>query len=151
MNKRVWVALAVALPFAALAGEQPGKKAGANPEFGRLFGNVDMDGDGKISREEAGQKAPVLAAGFDGVDTDQDGYLSKNEILTAQQKVREGLSRRLQDADRNRDGRLTREEAQAIPNVSARFDDIDANHDGQLVIREVNGFLRSQGKASGAQ
>ncbi|TAN83611.1 MAG: hypothetical protein EPN14_03185 [Gallionella sp.] len=151
MNKRVWIAMAIALPCVAVAAEPPGKKPRVNPEFERQFNNVDTDKDGKISKEEAAQKAPTLAASFEGIDTGQDGYLSKNEIIAAQQKVREGFSRRLQDADRNKDGKLSREEAQAIPNVSARFDDIDANRDGQLVLQEINGFLRNQGKTSGTQ
>ena len=151
MNKYAWMAIVVMLPCVAVAAEPSGTKNKVNPEFERLFNNVDTNMDGKISKEEAAQKAPALAASFEGIDTSQDGYLSKKEILPAQQKVREGFSRRLHDADKNRDNRLSREEAQAIPNVSARFDDIDANHDGQLTVREINEFLRNQGKAPSTQ
>lgn len=150
MNKYVWVAIAIMLPCVALAADPSHTKSPVNPKFEQLFNNVDTDRDGKISRKEAQQNAPALAASFEGIDTSQDGYLSKKEIVAAQQKVREGFSRRLHDADINQDNKLSRKEAQAIPNVSAHFDEIDANHDGQLIMREINDFLRNQGKASGA-
>ncbi len=44
---------------------------------------VDKDGDGRISRVEAEAKAPRLAKNFDQIDTNKDGYLSKEEITAA--------------------------------------------------------------------
>ena len=39
-------------------------------------------------------------------------------------------------ADTNKDGKLSREEAAAVPAVAARFDEHDANKDGFLSLEE---------------
>ncbi len=47
------------------------------------FRAIDRDGDGRISRAEADAKAPRLSKHFDQIDTNKDGYLSKDEIAAA--------------------------------------------------------------------
>jgi hypothetical protein len=39
-------------------------------------------------------------------------------------------------ADTNKDGRLSREEAAALPAILARFDELDGNKDGYLSLEE---------------
>ena len=43
------------------------------------FTRADTNGDGKLSREEA-QRFPEIAARFDELDTDHDGFLSLIEF-----------------------------------------------------------------------
>jgi Ca2+-binding EF-hand superfamily protein len=45
----------------------------------RIFGRLDTNGDGLISREEA-QKGPRMRRRFDIIDTDKDGYVSRAEL-----------------------------------------------------------------------
>jgi Ca2+-binding EF-hand superfamily protein len=48
------------------------------------------------------------------------------------------LQERLQAADTNADGRISREEAQAaMPRLYENFDAIDANHDGFVTVEEM--------------
>jgi EF hand len=51
-----------------------------------------------------------------------------------------GFQERLQAADTNADGRISREEAQAgLPRLYENFDAIDANHDGFVSTEEMQG------------
>ena len=43
------------------------------------FARADTNGDGKLSREEA-QRFPEIAARFDELDRDHDGFLSLSEF-----------------------------------------------------------------------
>jgi hypothetical protein len=45
-------------------------------------------------------------------------------------------------ADTNHDGKLSREEAQAIPSVAQHFDQIDANHDGFISREEYDKAMK---------
>ncbi len=47
---------------------------------------IDTDGDGRISRAEANAKAPHVARNFDAMDTNKDGYLSKDEMAAAKKR-----------------------------------------------------------------
>lgn len=137
--------LFVALSCAAWSADQPVKKEIA-AKFDQLFRSVDSNGDGKISREEAELKAPAMADGFDMMDTNHDGGLTKLEIKTFTadlEKKRREFNEKLQKADKDKNGTLSREEADALPNLSAHFEEIDANMDGQLNIKEISDYLRS--------
>ena len=49
---------------------------------GGWFKKLDTDGDGRISRAEA-QAAPRLAARFDDIDANKDGFLTPDELKAA--------------------------------------------------------------------
>ena len=49
---------------------------------GGWFKKLDTDGDGRISRAEA-QASPRLAARFDDIDADKDGFLTTDELKAA--------------------------------------------------------------------
>lgn len=152
---KFWILALTLIATPALAGENPNKpdpaqSAEFKARFDQAFKTVDSNGDGKISKEEAEQKAPPLAANFTTIDTDKDGSLSKKEILDAQQKMNEAVkqanknfSLRLAQADKDKNGKLSKEEAKALPPISQHFDEIDSNHDGQLVMKEIVDFLQA--------
>ncbi len=53
-------------------------------------------------------------------------------------------------ADTNGDGKLSREEAQAMPHIAKHFDAIDLNHDGYIAPDEMRA-ARERRKAARAQ
>ncbi|MBI5437504.1 MAG: EF-hand domain-containing protein [Nitrosomonadales bacterium] len=155
MNKWILGFILVAMPCMALAAGKPdGKKTGnTNARVDQIFNSVDTNGDGKISKEESAQKVPAIAGNFDQIDTNHDGALSKKEFKAfwaAADKKRREFSQRLEQADVDKNGMLSKEEANALPNLSTRFDEIDSNHDGQLVIKEISDYLRAQASGSNA-
>lgn len=86
-----------------------------------LFKVLDIDGDGRITRKE-------YNAGFDIIDTDRNGFLSKNEF---------GMSSaapfNLLDQDGN--GQLSRKE------FKAGFDLLDIHGEGFITKEEFNGHI----------
>ena len=48
-----------------------------------LFGKLDTDGNGSISRKEAAASGGTLARNFDALDTNHDGLLSPAEFERA--------------------------------------------------------------------
>lgn len=62
------------------------------------YNEADVNGDGRLSREEMARLRPALARHFDQIDTNGDGLASEQEIIDAlrrlQQMRREGFNRR---------------------------------------------------------
>ena len=57
-------------------------RAGRKEKGAERFKKLDADGDGRISRAEA-QAAPRLAAHFDDLDANKDGFLTPDELKAA--------------------------------------------------------------------
>lgn len=153
---RKWIAgvLLVALPCMAVAADQPGSsKKEQDARLDQVFRGLDTDKSGTISRAEAELKAPAIAENFDQFDTNHDGMLTKKEIkeaFAAADKRRREFSQRLDMADKDKNGKLSRDEARLLPNISANFDAIDSNHDEQLVIKEIADYVRAMSAAAPA-
>jgi Ca2+-binding EF-hand superfamily protein len=61
------------------------------------------------------------------------------------EKARTELQKRFEAADTNKDGKLTREEAQAkMPKVYKNFDAIDASHAGAISLADIEAFVVSK-------
>ncbi|TXH63791.1 MAG: calcium-binding protein [Thermomonas sp.] len=124
------VAVTVALASAATFAQTSSTTTAAAPRTA-----IDANQDGVIDRAEAA-KAPRLAARFDQLDQNKDGRLSADERPHRGMHHRggkRGAHARMQRADTDRDGRISRAEAQAAQAQHAgRFDELDVNKDGYL-------------------
>ena len=134
MKTRIFAAAvlsaAVSLAFAASPdAAAPGRNG---------FQNLDKNGDGSISREEAAA-SPRLSESFDRIDTNKDGMLSADELRAARASHR-GQHPKL---DTNGDGLISRDEAKAAPRLAENFDAIDSNKDGQLSRDEMATWHKS--------
>jgi hypothetical protein len=58
-------------------------RAERQARFDERFKKADADGDGTLSRAEAGKGMPRLARHFDAIDADQDGRVTRDEIDAA--------------------------------------------------------------------
>jgi len=162
MNARAQEASAPAAgaqaPAAAAPAPQNTARA-AKPGHHGGFKAIDTNGDGQISRDEARGHA-WLEKNFDQIDANHDGQLS-NEELAAWRKAHQGemrekmaqrLDAKFKSADKNGDGALTKDEAQAgMPRLAKHFDQIDANHDGKITEDEIRAFMKARHDARKAQ
>ncbi|UBB23969.1 calcium-binding protein [Pseudoxanthomonas japonensis] len=118
---------------------------------GGMMKQLDTDGDGRISKAEAG-KQPRFAEHFARMDANGDGYVdAKDRELRGKQRRDEWFA----GADTDKDGKLTRAEidtadanrrAQFQQRMQARgterFTAADANKDGRISRDEAKGKSR---------
>ena len=100
--------------------------AAAAPRPAGVMRTLDPNGDGAIDLAEARK---VAAALFDRIDHNKDGLLNKRELggrVTPQEFA---------VADRNRDGKLSKEEYLSV--VESRFKAADPNNTGKVSEREL--------------
>lgn len=119
------IALAVALAPAAVIAQNAATAAG------KARVQVDSNRDGFIDRAEAANK-PRLLARFDQMDTNKDGRLGADEHPKTRMRHKRGGHRQwFQRADADKDGRISRAEAQVLQSkAGGRFDKMDLNKDG---------------------
>lgn len=129
------------------------------------FTQLDEDGNGQISRQEA-QGVATLSDNWSRYDQDADGALDETEFsgfaqgTEAQHEVarageRTGTAEGLPTTphqeevvegglvaqlDRDGDGTISQEEAQGQEQLAANWSRYDANGDGQLDARELDEF-----------
>lgn len=155
--------LIAALLFVAGPGCAFGAGKRATP--GEEFKAADTDGNGMLSRAEAGRAAPRLAKSFDAIDANRDGQISPEDIRVwrrtakgerrvkaagtdAQAKFDGHFSR----ADSDGDGALSRAEAaQGLPRVAAKFDRIDKDGNGRVTREEMRAWLDARRAARGGK
>ena len=125
------MAVAVALASAAAYAQTATPAPAAKPRM-----QLDANKDGAIDRAEAA-KVPRLAEKFDQLDKDQDGKLSADERPRMRGMRHHGGTRaghsRMMAADTDKDGRISRAEAQAmLAKAGDRFEKMDFNKDGYI-------------------
>lgn len=129
--RQVWVALA-ALCAASAAGAQTPAAAPALPEDLQVkFTVADADGSGGLTLDEA-IKGGYASQRFTTVDRDNDRIVTLAEIATYLADRAAGWRR----ADANNDGAISRQEAEASPELRSSFSSADRDADGMLRQRE---------------
>lgn len=119
----------------ALAERGPGGHHGPrDPE--KMFEMLDLNGDGEITREEAEN---ARAARFGEIDTDGDEKISAEEMqahMTA--RIEQHQQRMFERHDENKDGFLSADEMGPRGDRHERmFDRADANDDGKITREEM--------------
>jgi collagen type III alpha len=145
-------------------GPQPGRpgEGGFRPTGEMMLKQLDKDNDGKISKDEAPER---MREGFARVDTNNDGFLDQAELgrmFAGFQRpggqpgqpgqpggeMLERMRQMYKDADKNGDGKLSKDEAP--DRLKERFADVDKNSDGfidqQEQMQAVGAFLRNRGE-----
>lgn len=120
---------------------------------------IDENGDRLISRKEAAAH-PRLAQQFDAIDANKDGNLDMQEMHAHHQARMEehhrNVETRFREADTDRDGALTKAEAEAgnIMPVVHHFTQLDADRDGKVTMAELQAAgtrHHGHGKHGGAE
>jgi len=102
---------------------------GPPPDAASLIEQLDQNGDGKLSADEF--KGP--AEHFTRMDTDGDGYLTKEELEAGRPAPMGGKGGFEQD-DADGDGRVSKEEFSGPEDL---FDRLDADGDGYITREEA--------------
>ncbi len=125
--------LPIIASFALIAGCSTLDKV--NPFSSGAFSGFDADGDGVISKQEAGRSSS-LSEDFDRIDTNQSGGISSEEYAAATVRLAD-LS--FGDVDINGDGVVSEREAAAMPvSLKEAFGTIDSDGDGNVSEMEYS-------------
>jgi hypothetical protein len=138
MKTLVVASLLALAPLAAFAGDHPGHRSGG-PDIMKW----DTNGDGVVTKEEAqAASASMVDKRFSELDLNKDGQITKEEMSQARDARRSAMKEKFEAdfkaADKNGDGGLSKEEAQAsMPRLASHFDQLDANKDGVVTQEEL--------------
>ncbi len=136
MIRRGWL-LFVCVAGAAVA--QPAPTPDLLPSDVRVrFQTSDLDRSDSLTRDEA-IKGGFAGALFESVDRDGNQLITLDEIAG----YFGDRAREWTDADRDGDGVVTREEAQASPTLRSAFSTADRDADGQLRRQEHEAWAQT--------
>ncbi len=117
---------------------------GQGQRFEEAFKNADKDSDGSLSRDEA-EALPGLAKDFDTIDADKSGTVTRDEIrASAVERAKAKGEASFKAADKDGNGALSREEAEALPKIAQNFDVIDADGSGTITEQEIKDSMKKR-------
>ncbi|MCP4846997.1 MAG: hypothetical protein GY899_03505 [Verrucomicrobiaceae bacterium] len=138
----------------------PGNPGTGGQPRGRVpqFADLDKNGDGKITKDEAPER---MAEHFEEHDTNSDGFIDKKEQDAVIEFIRQRFSQRnrsdqdrgltFEQMDTNKDGKISKDEAPE--RMAERFGEVDSNSDGFIDKKEqavvVEAIRRRSGQGQG--
>ena len=141
------IALCTTIACAALTAGYVSAAEDHGAKMEAAFKKADTDNDGTLTRTEA-KSMPRVAKHFDTIDTDKDGTVSLDEVRVSMKKAGKEMHdrgvERFKAADNNSDGKLTKDEAKAMPRVAQNFEAIDTDKDGTVSEKEIHAYMKAQ-------
>jgi len=149
-NSKIFPIAALTLTGAlALAAFVPAIAAGHGDENGHrgpmeMFQQMDANSDGKVTVDE--MKA-ARAAHFAETDTNGDGFLTTDEMQAGmlakmQERMSQRTDRMMEHADADGDGKISADEAQAMPRLDKMMARLDKDGDGAISTEEMSMMKR---------
>jgi len=92
--------------------------------------------------------APAFAQEANTAQDKQDDAMASQDQATPAATPAPKKALRWSDLDANKDGKLSKSEAEAVPSLGEVFDKADANADGALTGDEYKAYLAANGGAS---
>lgn len=134
MKHTVFITLVVLGAASLTAGIATARSAGG--DAAPVFDELDVNADGKVTREELSAARQARLA---STDSNGDGALSLEE-LTAQveERAKKRAQRMFERRDANGDGVLSGDELRQDRRAEARFDRLDSDGDGSLSKAEFD-------------
>lgn len=133
MKTKLGMALAAAVLASGCAVVDRAENAFRNSPLAGAFAQLDQDGDGVISPQEA-QGAPAVSQNFDVLDSNDSGGIDDGEYEAALNHVAEID---FQETDVNGDGVITEQEVGTMAlSLREAFDTVDADDDGNVSVAE---------------
>lgn len=164
--KNLPILLALTLvPLAATA--QEAQKRETPKEYEARFNQADSDRSGGLTMQEVQRAAvpgfPVILKNFDKIDANKDGQVTLAErdaaladVAKANQaqlqkraaEERKAWEERFAKADTNKDGALTKKEAEnaakpGFPQITKNFTAMDKDKNGKVTMAERDEFLKA--------
>lgn len=129
------------------ASERPHHRKGGHGRHGGMdrIVKADADGDGRISRTEAGSLR-FIGEKFAEIDSNRDGYIVRSELTRYHERMRpqheaeraKRAEERFAAADLNKDGKLSRVEvSEKMPRLEKSFAFMDEDRDGFLTRADL--------------
>ncbi len=109
-----------------------------------MFGLLDENKDGKLSKEEVQKGVDKM---FADADANKDGVITKDEMQAHHHRMHDKMRAKMQErwkaADKDGDGAISRAEADSadLPMLSRHFERIDKNKDGKLTTDELRNSM----------